>query len=523
MLGAFICLPRAAHAQFGLITLPINDPAYVQLEGLERAGCAAARVSVDRPYQVRLIRAALVVASREAGCAGPVLDALVQRFAIHPGDTGMGLRAGGEVSLQATGYHNGVFEPLWDNVRPASQGDAPAVATLRGRVTWGDGDVGAVVLDGYGTTSYANNPTVSNARIFRHTSGVVDFTEAYGAVRAGVFTFSLGRAPEAWLGEGPNSLVLNANGPAYNRVAVDFHTAHFEGRIIYGTLDDVAMDSAHDGWQSAFGTQVFYRYITGHSITWRPSTAIELTGGETALLSRGTPTIDLLTINPFIPYQITQKDTGRSAEHLVDNLTAFFGIRTRIDRVTAAAELLIDDIQIDATAQGKTPDQLGYVLTLSSPLPIRVPATVQLQYQRVDSYTYLRAYYTSVYQQYNVPLGSELGPDADIATLSGEVFPTGWIRVAADIGYWRRGLQRIYERPAQEATGHAGAPFPTNLPGQPVQLSGLADASVQFLTPMFPITAQVTAARITNANNQPVGAATYVQAQLYASYALHYP
>src|SRR5208283_3150521 len=108
-------------------------------------------------------------------------------------------------------------------------------------------------------------------------------------------------------------------------------------------------------------------------------------------------------------------------------------------RVTAAAELLVDDIQIDNVARAQTPDQLGYVLTLDSPLPVKLPATIQLQYQRVDSYTYLRKFYTEVYQQYNLPLGSELGPDADIATLSGEVFPTGWIRVGADIGWWRRG------------------------------------------------------------------------------------
>lgn len=511
-----------AHAQFGLVTLPINDPAYVQLAELERGGCAAARVSVDRPYQVRLIRAALVVARRQAGCAGPVLDALEQRFAITPADKGTGLRAGAELSLQATGYHNGVFEPLWDNVRPTSQGDAPAVATLRGRVTWGDGDVGAIVIEGYGTTSYRNDPMIS-ARVFRHTSGVLDFSEAYATARAGVFTFSLGRAPEAWLGEGINSQVLTANGPAYNRLAVDFHTAHFEGRAIYGSLDDVVMDSAQDGFSSALGPQRFYRYIAGHSLTWRPSTAIELTAGETALISRGSQAVDFLYLNPLIPYQITQHDTGRTGEDQLDNLTAFFGVRTRFDRVTAAAELLVDDIQIDNSARAKTPDQLGYVLTLTSPLPVRLPATVELQYQRVDSYTYLRNFYTEVYQQYNVPLGSELGPDADIATISAEVFPTGWIRAAADIGWWRRGLQRIYERPAQEATGHAGVPFPTSLPGEPVQSAVLGNASVQFLTVMFPITAQITLARITNANNLPVPATNYAQAQLYASYAFHYP
>ena len=49
-----LVLPSAAGAQYGLVTLPMADPAYIQLTALEHLGCAAARVSVDRPYEVRL-------------------------------------------------------------------------------------------------------------------------------------------------------------------------------------------------------------------------------------------------------------------------------------------------------------------------------------------------------------------------------------------------------------------------------------------------------------------------------------
>src|SRR6185437_16662840 len=108
-----------------------------------------------------------------------------------------------------------------------------------------------------------------------------------------------------------------------------------------------------------------------------------------------------------------------------------------------------------------TPDQLGYDLVLATPLPIALPATVQLEYQRIDTYTYMRGFYDEVYQYYNVPLGSELGPDADYGKISGEVFPTGWVRLAADVGMWRRGLQRIDERPGQEAVGNPSTRFPS--------------------------------------------------------------
>ena len=541
---AALLTPNLARAQFGLVTLPINDPAYVQLAVLERLGCAAARVSVDRPYQVRLVRAALVAARAEGACSGPILDALQARFESQPdtsqvstpviqalqtrselpvGDSGQGVRFGAAAQLRATALHNGEITPLWENVRPTSEGDPPAVGVLHGRITYGAGDHLAIVVDGYGETNARNDPQVS-AKPLRGASGVLDASEAYVSARAGVFSFTLGRGPEAWLGEGTDSPVLSANGPSYNRIAAAFNTAHFEGRALFGELDDVVLDSAQDHITSTIGPQRFYRYLVGHSLTWRPSRSIEVTAGETAVLPRGSQTVDFYYLNPFVPYLITAHDTGKTGEgNAHDNLTAFGAVRGRLGRVTASAELLIDDIQIDASRRANTPDLLGYVLTVSSPVPIGVPATVQLQYQRVDTYTYLREFYDEVLQYYNNPLASELGPDADYGRISGEILPTGWIRLAGDAGIWRRGLQRIYERPAQNAVGHPGIGFPSSASAQPIQIAGLAHAYVQLLTPALPITAAVTVARIRDANNLPVGTATYGQAQLYVTYAFRYP
>jgi len=520
---ASLTLPQPASGQYGLVTLPIDDPAYVQLLALERAGCAAARVSADRPYEVRLVRAALVAARSEAACRGPILDALQRRFALRAADTTQGVRLGGAAQLRATALHNGEFMPLWDNVRPTSEGDPPAVGVLHGRFTYGNSDRVAIVVDGYGETDARNDPVVS-ARTLRRSAGALDVAEAYATARAGVFTFTLGRGPEAWLGQLNDSPVLAANGPPYTRVAASFHTAHFEGRALFGSLDDVVLDSAQDGITSTIGPQRFYRYIAGHTLTWRPSRAFEVTAGETAVIPRGSQTVDFYYLDPFVPYLITAHDTGRTGEgNAHDNLTAFGAIRGRLGRVTAAAELLIDDIQVDASRRANTPDLLGYDLVLTSPVPIPWPASVQVEYQRVDTYTYLREFYDEVLQYYNVPLASALGPDADYARIGGEMFPTGWMRLAADVGIWRRGLQRIYERPAQDAVGHPSTVFPSSAPGQPVQFAGLANASIQLLTAGLPVTAAIQVARIRDANNLPVATATYARAQLYVTYAFRYP
>jgi hypothetical protein len=516
-------LPQIAAAQYGLVTLPIADPAYVQLLALERTGCAAARVSADRPYEVRLVRAALVAARSEPACQGLILEALQRRFAFSAADTAQGVRVGAAAELRATALHNGEFLPMWDNVRPSSEGDPSGVGVLHGRLTYGNSDHLAVVVDGFGETNARNDPQVT-AKTLRGSHGVLDVAEAYGTARAGVFTFTLGRAPEAWLGELEDSPVLAANGPSYTRVAAAFHTAHFEGRALFGSLDDVVLDSAQDHITSTIGPQRFYRYIAGHSLTWRPSRVFELTAGETAIIPRGAQTVDFYYLDPFVPYLITAHDTGRTGEgNYHDNLTAFGSVRARVGRVTAAAELLIDDIQVDASRRANTPDQLGYDLVLSTPVPIGRPASIELEYQRIDTYTYIREFYDEMYQYYNVPIGSQIGPDADYGRIEAEIFPTGWIRVAGDVGLWRRGLQRIYERPGQDAVGHPNTAFPSSAVGQPIQSGELGNASIQLLTAMLPVTAAVQVARIRNVNNLPTGSMNYARAQLYVTYAFRYP
>lgn len=521
VVGVWIGLPRAAAGQYGLVTLPMTDPAYVQLAALERAGCAAARVSIARPYEVRLVRVALLAARAQPHCAGPILAALQSRFAPRAADSAAGLRAGAAATLKTTAYHNGVFAPLWENVRPASDGDQPAVGTLHGRLTWGDGDKVAIVADGYAVTGIRNDPTIRED-VFRHTSGVVDASEAYISVRAGVFTVTVGRGPEAWLGSGTESTILSANGPPLDRIAAAFHTAHFEGRAFFGVLSDVVLDSLRDSVTSSIGPQRYYRYLAGHVLSWKPSRFLELTAGETALIATGSPTFDLTYINPVIPYQIARHDTGRSGLDAGD-LTAFAAVRTRIGPATAAAELLVDDLQIDALGRRRDPDQLAYELSVSVPVPISVPATLTADYRRADSYTYLDVHYTNVFQSYNQPLGSALGPDADYGMVAADVFPLAWLRLSGDVGVWRRGLQRIDERPGQSPNGHAGDPFPTSTVNRPVQSAAIADASIEFLNVVLPITARIQLARIRDANNAPVGAANYAQAQLVATYAFRYP
>lgn len=520
-----LIFPDFAHAQFGLVTLPLDDPAYTQLAALERLGCAAARVSPDRPYQVGAIRSALEAARTQRECIGPLLSTLRARFAPMPDDTMPALRGGGEATVRATGLSKGVIRPLWENVRPTDQGDPPVVGIAEPRVSWDDGHHVAVVVSGYVETSGRNDPTLP-ADQWQHDRVVANLDETYVAAGAGAFSVTFGRGREAWLGSGLDSYALSANGPPIDRLAFGFRTAHFEGRAYAGLLNDVTLDSAKDGFASGVQPLHFYRWLFAHEITWRPDRIVEMTIGETAVSSRGNRAPDILYLNPFVPYLIIQHDSGRVGDDARDNLIDYFAIRTRAGPVTLGAELYVDDIQIDAADRAKTPDQLGWRLVADTPIPLSasVPIDAEIEYRRSDSYLYMRRFYNEVQQFWSEPIGSELGPDADYLKLSAEAFPAaGALRIAGDIGRWRRGLLRIDTRPAVSPVNVGNPPFPTSETGHPVQNAYLGDLSAQWLNHVLPVTLSFTLARITNVNNLPTPAEYYAQTQLSVSYAFHYP
>jgi hypothetical protein len=152
------------------------------------------------------------------------------------------------------------------------------------------------------------------------------------------------------------------------------------------------------------------------------------------------------------------------------------------------------------------------------------PASIGAEYRRADSYAYMRRYYSEVYHQYGRPLGTELGPDANLARVSAEVWPTGRLRFAGGAGRWNRGALRLTQRPAQAAFGHAGEPYPSVSEERPaVQEAWLGDASVEWLDTRLPVRLTVELASVDNVNNQPGESGNFLRAHLVASYRFRYP
>ena len=550
---ALVASPFAsASAQHDLFTLPIGDPAYRQFDGLARAGCVSARVSPYRPYLVSAIRRSLISAVRDSACRSGLLDELVGRFkpdttpptpvpepgAVPPVGPVMledladrpdeeeptGLSLGAEGGVRLTSLSNGEFRPLWLDVRPTSEGTPSAVGFARLRVKWDGGNRVAAVIEGTGETHGRNDP-LRRARSLRTTSGWIDFTEAYVNARLGRIALSFGRARETWLGEGEESSFLSAHGPPLDRFLAAARWSRLEIRAIFASIDDIVLTVEEDSLVAGTPPQRIHRMLAGHAVTIRPTRGWELTIGETALLARRGGGVDLAFANPLMLYLVTEHDTSYSgASATGNNLTVFGSTRLQRGRVTAEAELVIDDIQIDAADRARIPHQLGWRLSGTMGIASVWPSSVEIEYRRADSYTYMRRYYSEVYHQYGRPLGTDLGPDADMARVSAELWPTSRLRFAAGGARWRRGALRLTQRPGQAAFGHAGEPYPSVSDARPaVQEAWLGDASVEWMETRLPVRLSLEFAQIENVNNQPGESGNYLRAHIVASYRFRYP
>jgi hypothetical protein len=531
---ALAAVATSARAQHSLMTLPLDDPAYEQLDALSRAGCVHGRPSPFRPYLVGDIRQALEAGAGDARCAGVLRDELAERFVSGSGnreagiagesaDSAAGLTLGGVIEARATSVGEREFRPLFAGTRPDSLGDPSFVGRVRGRVGWNGGENVAAVLEGYAQTDRRNDPTL-RGRGFRQSDAVVDISEAYLTAKVGPLTALLGRGWEAWLGGGRESLALSAVGPPMDRLALRAKWTRFEARGIFASIDDVVLTDA-DGLAAGTPPQRVHRFFAAHALTARITPKWEVTLGETALLTRRGGGVDLAFVNPVTLYVVAENDSARAGDASDENnLTAFAATRVVHGRATFEGELVIDDIQIDAADRENLPHQIAWRLATTLAVPLGPPASVGVEYRRAGSYTYLRDLYAHVYQQYDVPIGSELGPDADMFRASGEVWPNGRMRLLGAIARWRQGAQRIFDRPSEGAFGHAGEPFPSVTPERPSPVAAwIAQGGVDLLDTRFTVRLLGELARIDNVDHQSSLTSTSLRAHVTGTYRFRYP
>ncbi len=274
-------------------------------------------------------------------------------------------------------------------------------------------------------------------KIWRGFAG--DAAQAYLAFRLPYLKLLLGRERVAWGQRSTGELILSENSLPLDMVKLQGGWGIFQGSAFFAFLSSLALED------SAGEISHVNRYLSGHRISVNLFSKAELGISETIVYGGEDRQVEAYYLNPLLWYHAAQLNENRD-----DNTFFAFDFNLLpIRDVLLYGELLIDDLQIERKSQGdEEPNELGYTggFSVLDLFGLR-GSELNLEYTRINNWTYNQNLEQNRYLHRNRPLGNPLGPDADdfTATLS---------------NWWRRGLKsKISYQRTRRGEGRIDSPW----------------------------------------------------------------
>ena len=154
-----------------------------------------------------------------------------------------------------------------------------------------------------------------------------------------------------------------------------------------------------------------------HRVDWQPADYLQLAISEAVLVTGTDRGLDARYANLLIPFFVTQEDEDASGGVDVNVMVNAEGIVLVPLGARIWVNLFVQEFFVDADKRENIGNQLAYKAGGEvAGDRLGLPAlTAGLEYTRVDVFSYLHRGLNTNHTQFGVPLGSSLGPDADMA------------------------------------------------------------------------------------------------------------
>jgi hypothetical protein len=154
-----------------------------------------------------------------------------------------------------------------------------------------------------------------------------------------------------------------------------------------------------------------------HRVDWQPVDWVQLAISEAALVTGLDRGLNARYANLLIPFFVTQEDEDEANGVDVNVVVNAEGTVLLPAGARVWGDLYVQEFFLDADKRETIGNQLAYKAGGEvAGDGIGVPAlTAGVEYTRVDVFSYLHRGLNTDYTQFGVPLGSSLGPDADMA------------------------------------------------------------------------------------------------------------
>lgn len=471
--------PRAEEASHravmdGSATLPVDDPAWLDLERLDAMGLLPDFIWSQRPLSRREIGRVLAQASLDPRAAGGAAAEIVARLRRRFSDGPAGGPAGLSEARIGAGYLRDEPQsfPRSNGVGEVAARKQPLTADRGGR-DW------APDLNGWIETRHQATlgPNLAVAVAPRLWLGVGERTEVdgdlisqstrgearlrwqalYGRWRLGPAAILVGRDGLAWGPSPEGGLLLSANARPLD-MALITHESPFR---LPGFLRHAGANRWL-GFVSRLGHDRVLpnSLLVGMRASFRPGTLVELGFGETLVFAgQGAPTSTVIDyLWEFFPAGRLGTDVDL-ADHRFS-----FDVRAHVwpGHITGYGELVIEDAR-----EGNYEDVTGRRAGLF--LPAVGPGgrmTARLEYTFLPALTYRHGRWTTGYSREGRILGDELGPDATAIRFTAAGCDDRERRWQFDLTWEERQADQWAQKPDPTGVGYDAIYRIEDLPGE---------------------------------------------------------
>ncbi len=243
------------------------------------------------------------------------------------------------------------------------------------------------------------------------------------------YSIMLGRRGTAWGRSRWGRLMLSGTAPTFDQLDAKYEVGalSFEAMHAFLEYEELGTETDLGDAESLF--------LAGHRMVVRGKWG-SIGLGEAVVYSSVLP--DPVYLNPLMPYYLAQHNE-RSNDNVLWLLDGVYHIRPGL---TAYGEFVVDDLQYERSTEN--PDKYGLTLGGAWYGAVRgVDAELTAEYTNVRNWTYTHTQTEHRFAQDGLPIGFELGPDADRFRTEFVFHPAVKWSVGATYEHARTGIGRI--------------------------------------------------------------------------------
>ena len=250
--------------------------------------------------------------------------------------------------------------------------------------------------------------------------------DAYAVYGYGPLRVTAGRN-ELWLGQagGSTSVFVSDSIPPIDQLRIDLvtRTLRFTGMIgrLSGDDQNRSLDERGETIPGSLPPpanerrdvdRIFYL----HRVDWQPADYLQVAISEAALVTGTERGLDARYANLLMPFFVTQEDEDESGGVDVNVMINAEGVLL-VPGARIWTNVFVQEFFIDAEKRENIGNQMAYKAggELAGDALGLAALSAGLEYTRVDVFSYLHRGLNTNHTQFGAPLGSSLGPDADMA------------------------------------------------------------------------------------------------------------